>query len=299
VKYTDGCALFYRHSLFDLVDYKQVQYFNHDSCKVLNRHNVGLIAKLKMKDRSTADKRQFCVATTHLLFNPKAGDIKLAQLSVLLAELHRMCSAPDGSLCASVLCGDFNCLPHCPLLRFITTGKLQYEGLYAAEIAGYSRKKNRKIPVPLLPPNLSISKDCKFLVAGCTQETTTSDIDTSHQNTPTLNDKKEPVVDLTDGVPQELATISHGFNFEPAYKVLDEVHCSSVTTHHCAAMEMVDYIFFTPYSDLANSPTSSGLRLLAKCVLPSNRTLRELGPMPNEFLTSDHLHLHAQFQLLY
>ena len=292
--------------MFDLVDYKQVQYFNHDNCKVLNRHNVGLIAKLRMRDGAVCSsdvnsKRQFCVATTHLLFNPKAGDIKLAQLSVLLAELHRMCSAPDGSLYASVLCGDFNCLPHCPLLRFITTGRLEYEGLCAAEIAGYSRKKNRKIPVPLLPPYLSISQDCRFVVANSTQETTTSNID-SDQKTSTLHQEntKESVVDLTNGVPQELATMSHGFNFESAYVVLDGVHSSSATTYHCAAMEMVDYIFFTPSRDLANPPnSSSGLRLLARCVLPSNRTLRELGPMPNEFLTSDHLHLHAQFQLLY
>ena len=240
-----------------------------------------------MKDSGAVhySNRQFCVATTHLLFNPKAGDIKLAQLSVLLAELHQMCLAPDSSLCASVLCGDFNCLPHCPLLRFITTGRLQYEGLSAAEIAGYSRKKNRKIPVPLMPPSLSISQDCRFVAASSTQEAT--------------NDRTSTGEPLTNGAPQELATMSHGFNFESVYKVLDGVHSSSVTTYHCAAMEMVDYIFFTPPSDLVNPPTSSGLRLLARCVLPSNRTLRELGPMPNEFLTSDHLHLHAQFQLLY
>ena len=32
---------------------------------------------------------RLCVATTHMLFNPKRGDIKLAQLAVLLAELDR------------------------------------------------------------------------------------------------------------------------------------------------------------------------------------------------------------------
>ncbi len=36
----------------------------------------------------------FCVATTHLLFNPKAGEVKLAQLGYLLAELHRMATIP-------------------------------------------------------------------------------------------------------------------------------------------------------------------------------------------------------------
>ena len=279
--------------MFDLVDYKQIQYFNHDSCTVLNRHNVGLVAKLIMKDGNDIAacsgvnrKRQFCVATTHLLFNPKAGDIKLAQLSILLAELHRMCSAPDGSLCASILCGDLNCLPHCPLLRFITTGRLEYEGLCAAEIAGYSKRKNRKIPVPLLPPNLSISQDCRFVATSRTQLT-------NDQQTP--GDAAKELLTTK----KELPAMSHGFNFESAYKVLDGLHSASATTYHCAAMETVDYIFYTTSPDTVNPPTSSSLQLLSRCVLPSNRTLMELGPMPNEFLTSDHLHLHAQFQLLY
>ncbi len=45
---------------------------------------------------SNAD-RSFCVATTHLLFNPKAGEVKLAQLSFLLAELHKLATAPATS----------------------------------------------------------------------------------------------------------------------------------------------------------------------------------------------------------
>ncbi len=36
----------------------------------------------------------FCIANTHLLFNPKAGEVKLAQLSYLLAELHKMATKP-------------------------------------------------------------------------------------------------------------------------------------------------------------------------------------------------------------
>lgn len=37
-----------------------------------------------------SERREFCVATTHLLYNPKAGEVKLAQMSCLLAELHKM-----------------------------------------------------------------------------------------------------------------------------------------------------------------------------------------------------------------
>ncbi len=41
-----------------------------------------------------SDSAVFCVANTHLLFNPKAGEVKLAQLSYLLAELHKLALKP-------------------------------------------------------------------------------------------------------------------------------------------------------------------------------------------------------------
>lgn len=346
--YTDGCAIFYRCALFELVEYKKVQYLNSDKCPILNRHNVGLVVKLRARGENPTEeqelncKRQLCVATTHLLFNPKAGDVKLAQTAILLAELHRMCQAPNGTLCASVLCGDFNCLPNSPLQLLITNSKLQYEDLCASEIAGYSKRRNRKLPVPLLSPKLGIADNCTFVpldqlsselnssdsknqsTSPFSQQDDKSMVLTNGHNkdeAPVIDltmdngslDKSLPVIDLTDdsGSPhddtidkdQEVAsaapkaTLSHGFKFESVYKVIEGVQPASVTTFHCSAMEMVDYIYFTPAS-LVQSNNSSSLHLLSRCALPSISTLMELGPLPNEFLPSDHLHLQAQFQLL-
>ena len=339
--FTDGCAIFYRCALFELVEYKKVQYFNSDKCSILNRHNVGLVVKLRAREREKQEldcKRQLCVATTHLLFNPKAGDVKLAQVAILLAELHRMCQAPDGTLCAGILCGDFNCLPNSPLQLLIINSELQYEGLCAAEIAGYSRRKNRKLPIPLLSPLLGIADNCTFVPLD-QNSSEKSFSDGKGQPTPQHNknsvditnglkseaplidltmdsetqNRIPPVIDLTSDIggtphtttendqefitPAPKATLSHGFKFESVYKVVEGVHPASVTTFHCSAMEMVDYIYFTPVS-LVQSNISSSLHLLSRCALPSTSTLMELGPLPNEFLPSDHLHLQAQFQLL-
>ena len=326
------------------MEYKKVQYFNSDKCPILNRHNVGLIVKLRARGEAPSGKqeldckRQLCVATTHLLFNPKAGDVKLAQVAILLAELHRMCQASDGTLCATILCGDFNCLPNSLLQLFIINSELQYEGLCAAEIAGYSRKRNRKLPVPLLSPLLCIADNCTFVpLDQNTSEKSFSD--DKAQPTPQQDNKNSvsfingfkneaPVIDLTvDSEPQAKissvidltsdigtphttteneqefliaapkATLSHRFKFESVYKVVEGVQPASVTTFHCSAMEMVDYMYFTPVS-LVQSNISSSLHLLSRCALPSTSTLMEVGPMPNEFLPSDHLHLQAQFQLL-
>ena len=327
------------------MEYKKVQYFNSDKCPILNRHNVGLVVKLRARGDSPAEeqelncKRHLCVATTHLLFNPKAGDVKLAQTAILLAELHRMCQAPNGTLCASILCGDFNVLPNSPLQLLITNSKLQYEDLCASEIAGYSKRKNRKLPVPLLSPKLGISNDCTFIPLdqissehNCSDSKTQSTSHLSQQDDKSMEltnghkdevpvidltmdngspDKSLPVIDLTsDNSPshdtikdQDLtsaapkATLSHGFKFESVYKVVGGIQPACVTTFHCSAMEMVDYIYFTPAS-LVQSNNSSSLHLLSRCALPSTSTLMELGPLPNEFLPSDHLHLQAQFQLL-
>jgi len=328
------------------LEYKKVQYYNTHKCPLLNRHNVGLIVKLRAKEGNPNNKqqlnckRQLCVATTHLLFNPKAGDVKLAQVTILLAELHRMCQTPDGTLCAAILCGDFNCLPNSPLQLFITNSELQYEDLCAADIAGYSRRKNRKLPVPLLPPQLGIANNCTFV--SLDSKDISSDgknpCSSQHDNKPTIDltnglkdktllidltkdnemdndvlsqDKNFQVIDLTTDAdtPQTMtetnqyivntpkATLSHGFKFESVYKVVEGVQPASVTTFHCSAMEMVDYMYFTPAS-LVQSNNSSSLQLLSRCTLPSTSTLMELGPLPNEFLPSDHLHLQAQFQLL-
>ena len=115
-------------------------------------------------NRSTAI---FCLATTHLLFNPKAGDVKLAQLSYLLAELHRIALVPPGNstqLYPSILCGDLNCLPNCPLLKFIERSRLNYSSLSVSELAGYLKNQGstRKIPVPLLPAHLNIGPNCTY-----------------------------------------------------------------------------------------------------------------------------------------
>ena len=55
--------------------------------------NVGLILKLVPLTSSNGTTKQhspILVATTHLLYNPKRTDIRLAQSALLLAELDRV-----------------------------------------------------------------------------------------------------------------------------------------------------------------------------------------------------------------
>lgn len=72
---------------------------------------------------------KFVVATTHLLYNPKRQDIRLAQVQILLAELDRIAKVPEISEPGEprhlpiILSGDFNLQPHSAPYNLIVNGE--------------------------------------------------------------------------------------------------------------------------------------------------------------------------------
>lgn len=88
---TDGCAVYYKSSLFNLLEYTTVE-FNQSNIPVLNRDNVAIIAKFSSKQNP---QNEFIVATTHLLYNPRREDVRLAQTQVLLSEIDRISFKKD------------------------------------------------------------------------------------------------------------------------------------------------------------------------------------------------------------
>jgi protein angel len=94
------------------------------SSKLLDRENVAIVCKLQLKSDPSC---QFLVATTHLLYNPKRQDIRLAQIQILLAELDRI-SKVDGSDRKTnlpiILSGDFNLQPYSAPYNLIVNGKI-------------------------------------------------------------------------------------------------------------------------------------------------------------------------------
>ena len=87
--------------------------------------------------------------------------------------------------------------------------------------------------------------------------------------------------------------ITHPFKFVTAYPQSRVSTPSTVTTFHQSAFETVDYIFYTP-------PTKkkAGFHLLSRKALPSTHVLLDLGPQPHRYLSSDHLPLQVNFQLV-
>lgn len=133
---TDGCATCYHSSCFSEVSVTLLEFYR-PGMELLNRHNVGIVLLLRPVVTRGAHVKAMgpplCVANTHLLFNPRRGDVKLAQLAIMLAEINRVvrsCKA-NGEHCNLLLCGDFNAVPGMPLYQLITTGELYFQNLPA------------------------------------------------------------------------------------------------------------------------------------------------------------------------
>ena len=165
---TDGCAIFYRISKFNLAETISVEYCKPD-VKILDRDNIGLIALLtpKVKPPLAGDVPFICVATTHLLYNPSRHDIKLAQLQLLFAELdHIAFKSSDGQSNAYhpvILTGDFNLTPETSIYRFITGGSLQYRGLGRGGLMPSA--SGVVLENELIPAHLKVTDQCQHLHA--------------------------------------------------------------------------------------------------------------------------------------
>eukprot|EP00798_Chlamydomonas_sp_ICE-L_P020509 gene20509-27299_t len=74
-----------------------------------------------------ADKcSSFLVATTHIMFDPNKGDVKLGQVSEL-GEKHKS---------LSIIGGDFNLVPQSPIYNFIQEGELDVSGHRKMDLSG-------------------------------------------------------------------------------------------------------------------------------------------------------------------
>ncbi|KAG5846585.1 hypothetical protein ANANG_G00116550 [Anguilla anguilla] len=272
---SDGCAVSFKRDRFSLVSGHPVEYFRRD-VPTLDRDNV------------------LCVANTHLLYKPRRGDIKLAQLAVLLAEITRVSRLADGGACPVVLCGDFNSVPGSPLYSFIRDSWLEYEGIPIGMVSGQeeSHRVQRLLPVPIWPQSVGISQRCQY------------------ESQPGTDAEAEGEAScLTEGTdaPHNEAhrpSIAHGLRLTSAYAHrLTEGGRPEVTTCHSRTAITVDYIFYSAArGDTVAQPECSaapeqGLQLLARLALVDKRDLWTANGLPNERNSSDHLPLLTRFRL--
>ena len=112
---SDGCAIFYDATkVTKLLDQPLSLYVHHHPL-LGSRKNVAVIGCFRTNNAK--EPRTFVCTTTHLVFNPKRGDVKLAQSQLVLNATRDMVSAVaqsfglDPNTIPVIVCGDFNSTP--------------------------------------------------------------------------------------------------------------------------------------------------------------------------------------------
>lgn len=260
----DGCAIFFRSDKFSLVSSRGVLY-RHADVPVLDKDNVGIVCCLRGSNGS-----RLAVATTHLLFNPKRHEIRLAQTALLLAELDRVAwDHPSQGYIPVILTGDLNLQPFSDTYNLLTKGSIQHGGWQC----GRSTQSW---------PSLGIADTCQSV-----EELTRR---VGREVTPQMGS----------------GSFSHQFGLRSAYNhsrhqdTRVPVGGYEATTKH-SSWVTVDYIF---YSTVQSSQSASKdgraegkLKLVGRLSLLTGPEISALGGLPSAICPSDHLPLLAEFCL--
>ncbi|XP_068089049.1 protein angel homolog 2 isoform X2 [Hyperolius riggenbachi] len=288
----DGCAICFKSDKFSLVLAKPVEYFRRNIA-LLDRDNVGLV--LMLQPKTWKEATAICVANTHLLYNPRRGDIKLAQLAILLAEITRVAQVQDGKFCPIILCGDFNSVPGSPLHKFIKEGSLDYEGMTIGKVSGQeqSYRGQRILSIPIWPKSLGITQQCVY---------------ESREEKREEGELKEAARKQMEAQREEVSkgdesSLQHHFCLSSVYShVFPDTGMPEITTCHSKSAITVDYIFYSAarndvFSQPGGAVHCNGLQLLGRLSLLTERDLWSVNGLPNETNSSDHLSLLARFRL--
>lgn len=300
---SDGCAILWRKDKFSLVTHREVEFKRvrgGSDGPPLDRDNVGLIAVLRPRHPGAVGEARLHVATTHLLYNPRRGDVKLCQLRLLLAELEKCAlKRAEGSgerrYHPTLLCGDFNFEPHSPLYRFVETGRLDVAGMKSGDLSGQreGRGKGGAVDgVRLSLDRIGIDASGRFASSGVVGRRTVVNDDSSSSDSSSSGSSSSSCSDGASDL------FFHDFHLVPTYKYHGDMQrrpATSMTGDECNA---VDHIFYgVRYKSAPTHYEEGEMRLLSVYSLPRADDLRDIGGLPNAHLGSDHVCLQSRFLL--
>ncbi|KAI9095859.1 Endonuclease/exonuclease/phosphatase [Phlyctochytrium arcticum] len=275
----DGVALFAKSSIFEV-----------DACEHINYHpnkdNAAIVMILSIPHL----KRKICVATTHLVWSPKRGEVKLAQIQMLTERMRLLVQTHEAKINATipvVLCGDFNLTPASMLYHFLTTGVMDIRDGSNKTMSGqFSRAL------------AYVGKDsASFPFRAACHEGIMANAGQENIIPVSIQPKVTP--------PQHSAIISHPFDFASVYAPYKHPTDGSrmFTSWHDSDQDLVDFIFFGGLNTTSSATTDPQQRQrYQQTVLECLRCLatplaQQCGKMPSPSAPSDHIPLVAQFRL--
>lgn len=294
---TDGCAILYNKNVFDLVEKHTVEYYQ-PNVRYLDRENVALIAKLCLKQQPSSC---FIASTTHLLYNPRRQDVRLAQIQLLLAELDHIsfkgfdCQGKIRRL-PILLSGDFNLKPHSAPYNLLTQGNLAYHNLTQRTLEPPTDANLATTGHIFLPSELGINDNCQHYDVVSQSYKGQARIQNTDKNR-MLDENR----DFSNKNPDEkdphnlFATgqLRHALNLVSVY----DHHNRSEATTFQDKWVTVDYIFYSQhFSPSVDSDYDGYLILQSRYSLPSKKDCYKMNlVIPNAYLGSDHLSLAGKF----
>lgn len=296
----EGCAMVFKSSRLSLVSAHPLEYLRPGDA-LLDRDNVGLVLLLRpVAGSGQSDPSDFiCVANTHLLYNPRRGDIKLAQLAILLAEISRLSRLPDGSASPVVVCGDFNSTPWSPLYRFLTQGCMEFKDMPIGMVSGQEEGRGQRVlSAPIWSKSLGINQDCCYDNPPASQPPS-SDLPEVKEATSDLT-VEELTAKTISAYSNRNSRLRHGVGLQSSYShLLKPDGRPEITTCHSRTAMTVDYILYTPDSHTTSPslPGGRGLQLLGRLSLVGQSELKAVNGLPNPHHSSDHLPILARFRL--
>ncbi|KNC79832.1 hypothetical protein SARC_07792 [Sphaeroforma arctica JP610] len=300
---TDGLAFFYKTDKFQLLSHKKVRFrATEEKDALMTRDNVAIVAALQLLKPSG---KRVCIATTHLLFNPKRGDVKLGQIAMLFAEIDRIAKSDAVNPIPVVVCGDFNFRPSAQLFKFILDGTITLDTAHNAKMLGMpasqvraldaehksthaGNKQQRKAaamrnePFAFPPPELShMDMDCRYRDVA----------QTSTEGMQGVNGQPRTVGGARAQTPKNASptTFAHQLDLAAAYNTHEANGNEVATTYHMGQKGgvKVDYMFYT----------QELLTLVERLSCAPSAEVKAFNGLPNLHQPSDHQSLVCRFAI--
>uniref|UniRef100_A0AC35TX45 Endo/exonuclease/phosphatase domain-containing protein n=1 Tax=Rhabditophanes sp. KR3021 TaxID=114890 RepID=A0AC35TX45_9BILA len=269
----DGCAILWSNR-FTLIQKKDIIYKDNIAGNQPNEDDkpqVGQIVELEVNCSSDIKAKLF-VANTHIIYNPKRGDHKLAQLACLISHLQDMVLRCEEEH-SYIMCGDFNMQAYSKMYNFVVEGKCNPMFDRKTFSGQIDRKECGKE---------SIIKN--NIVRG------------------SFFDHKCNLVGREGG--DYFSDLSHRLKFASVYQhYTEQSKFPEISTLSTEDAGNPDFIFYGVSSrTVTNSKVeiteTPKLSLTNRLSLPTAAKLQHLvGPMPNRETGSDHLPLVAIFEI--
>ncbi|CAK1588017.1 unnamed protein product [Parnassius mnemosyne] len=271
----DGCAIYFKRSMFHMEDQISVEFYQPD-LPLLNRDNVGMALRLAPLGAPGAP---LVVATTHLLYNPKRTDVRLAQIQLFLAEIDRFAYYQNGNQSGHypiILTGDLNSPPDSAVIKLLDRGRVSASSF--RDSSDWRR--------------IGVTDNCQHLsvylnrLKGAGTDATMIKIYNSEQCGSPAADYSA-IIDAEHGALFNSGQLGHNLDLLSVYTQRKPDGSHEATTFQDYWLT-VDYIYFS---------RCSTLKLLERLRLPTAPECAAIGPLPNHVYASDHLALAAIFEL--